>query len=64
MAGAKSGETVVFSYILFNSRQHRDEVNARVMKDPFMSSEQQKGQEMPFDMKRLAYGGFEVIVEA
>jgi uncharacterized protein YbaA (DUF1428 family) len=64
IAGAKPGETVVFSYILFNSRQHRDEVNAKVMKDPFMNSEQQKSQEMPFDMKRTAYGGFEVIVEA
>ena len=64
MVGAKPGETIVFSYILFNSRQHRDEVNAKVMKDPFMNSDQQKGQEMPFDMKRMAYGGFEVIVEA
>lgn len=64
MAGAKSGETVVFSYILFNSRQHRDEVNSKVMKDPFMTSPQQKDQEMPFDMKRMAYGGFNVIVEA
>jgi uncharacterized protein YbaA (DUF1428 family) len=63
MAGAKSGETVVFSYILFNSRQHRDEVNARVMQDPFMTSQQPEGQEMPFDMKRAAYGGFDVIVE-
>jgi uncharacterized protein YbaA (DUF1428 family) len=64
MAGAKPGETVVFSFILYNSRQHRDEVNAMVMKDPFMNPEKQKGQEMPFDMKRAAYGGFEVIVEA
>ncbi len=64
MAGAKSGETVVFSYILYNSRQHRDEVNAKVMKDPFMSAPEQKDQEMPFDLKRMAYGGFEVIVEA
>jgi len=37
MAGAKPGETTVFSYILFNSRQHRDEVNARVMKDSYMN---------------------------
>ena len=63
MAGTRTGETVVFSYILFNSRQHRDEVNAKVMKDPFMTS-QSPSQEMPFDMKRAAYGGFEVIVEA
>lgn len=63
MAGAKPGEIVVFSYILFNSRQHRDEVNAKVMKDPFMSTDEQKDQEMPFDLKRMAYGGFDVIVE-
>lgn len=63
MAGAKPGETVVFSYILFNSRQHRDEVNAKVMKDPFMTSPEQKDQQMPFDLKRMAYGGFKVIVE-
>jgi uncharacterized protein YbaA (DUF1428 family) len=64
MAGARPAETVVFSYILFNSRQHRDEVNAKVMKDPFMTSQPQTAQEMPFDMKRTAYGGFDVIVEA
>ncbi len=62
MAGAGTGETVVFSYILYNSRQHRDEVNARVMKDPAMN--QWQGKEMPFDMKRAAFGGFAVIVEA
>ncbi len=66
MAGAKPGETVVFSYILFNSRQHRDEVNAKVMKE--MEAEankpENKDKPMPFDMKRAAYGGFEVIVEA
>ena len=63
MAGTRTGETVVFSYILFNSRQHRDEVNAKVMADPIMTS-QSPSQEMPFDMKRMAYGGFSVIVEA
>jgi len=66
MAGAKAGETVVFSYILFKSRQHRDEVNTKVMKE--MEEEWQKTENkdkpMPFDMKRAAYGGFEVIVEA
>ncbi len=65
MAGTKPGETVVFSYIVFKSRQHRDEVNAKVMKE--MEAEWQKpenkGKPMPFDMKRAAYGGFEVIVE-
>ena len=66
MAGAKPGETIVFSYILFNSRQHRDEVNAKVMKK--MEAEwlkpENKDKPMPFDMKRTAYGGFEIIVEA
>jgi uncharacterized protein YbaA (DUF1428 family) len=66
MAGTKTGETVVFSYILFSSRQHRDEVNAKVMKE--MEAEankpENKDKPMPFDMKRAAYGGFEVIVEA
>ena len=66
IAGAKPGETVVFSYILFNSRQHRDEVNAKVMKEmeAEMNKPENKDKPMPFDMKRLAYGGFEVIVEA
>jgi uncharacterized protein YbaA (DUF1428 family) len=64
IAGAKPGEAVVFSYILYNSRQHRDKVNARVMKDPYMTAPQQKEKEMPFDLKRMAYGGFDVIVEA
>jgi len=66
ITSAKPGETVVFSYILFNSRQHRDEVNAKVMRE--MEAEWQKPENkdkpMPFDMKRTAYGGFEVIVEA
>ncbi len=66
IAGAKPGETVVFSYILFNSRQHRDEVNAKVMKEmeTEMNKSENKDKPMPFDMKRAAYGGFEVIVEA
>jgi uncharacterized protein YbaA (DUF1428 family) len=66
IAGARSGETVVFSYILFNSRQHRDEVNAKVMKEMAaqMNEPENKEKPMPFDMKRAAYGGFNVIVEA
>ena len=66
IAGAKLGETVVFSYILFNSRQHRDEVNAKVMKEmeAEMNKPENKDKLMPFDMKHVAYGGFEVIVEA
>jgi len=64
MVAAKSGEKVVFSFIVFKSRAHRDEVNAEVMKDPFMNDPDKKEKPMPFDMKRMAYGGFNVIVEA
>ena len=61
---AEPEETVVFSFIVFKSRAHRDEVNAKVMKDPFMNEPDQKDKPMPFDMKRMVYGGFKVIVEA
>jgi uncharacterized protein YbaA (DUF1428 family) len=64
IAGAKPGETVVFSFIVYKSRAHRDRVNALVMKDPAMGDPQYKDKPMPFDMKRMAYGGFEVIVES
>jgi uncharacterized protein YbaA (DUF1428 family) len=59
----KRGETVVFSYIVFKSRAHRDRVNARVMKDPAIQGDMQ-AKEMPFDMKRMVYGGFKVMVDA
>ena len=58
---AKAGETVVFSWIVYKSRAHRDRVNAQVMKDPRMNSMMGP---MPFDMKRMAVGGFKVIVGA
>ncbi|MGH7636406.1 MAG: DUF1428 domain-containing protein [Gemmatimonadaceae bacterium] len=61
MTKLKPRETVVFSYIVYKSRAHRDRVNARVMKDPAMSSADQS---MPFDMKRFAWAGFKVIVDA
>ena len=57
----KSGETVVFSYIVFKSRAHRDKVNAKVMKDPRIAKIAPK--KMPFDMKRMVYGGFKTIVD-
>jgi uncharacterized protein YbaA (DUF1428 family) len=59
----KPGETVVFSWIGFKSRAHRDRVNARVMKDPRLAK-MMDGQSMPFDVKRMLYGGFEVLVDA
>ena len=66
MAGVKPGETVVFSFIVFKSRAHRDEVNAKVMKEmeAEMNKPENKDKPMPFDMKRMAYGGFNVLVEA
>ena len=62
LAKAKTGETVVFSYIVYKSRAHRDKVNAKVMKDKRLGEGMPK--EMPFDMKRMAYGGFKTLVEA
>jgi uncharacterized protein YbaA (DUF1428 family) len=59
----KPSETVVFSWIVFKSRRHRDSVNAKVMKDPRMTKMMEKGP-MPFNVKRMAYGGFKVLVDA
>ena len=59
----KRGETVVFSYIVFKSRTHRDSVNAKVMKDPRLAA-MMDASSMPFDCKRMVYGGFKTIVEA
>lgn len=56
------GETVIFSYIVFKSREHRDEVNAKVMADPRIKS-LCNFDSMPFDCKRMAYGGFKTLVE-
>lgn len=61
LARVKKGETVIFSFIVYKSRKHRDSVNAKVMKDPAMNEPQITA--MPFDMKRMAYGGFKTIVE-
>jgi uncharacterized protein YbaA (DUF1428 family) len=59
----KRGETVFFSYIVYKSRKDRDRVNAKVMKDKRLAS-MMDPKEMPFDMKRMIYGGFKVLVEA
>ncbi|MGR9085991.1 MAG: DUF1428 domain-containing protein [Gammaproteobacteria bacterium] len=59
---AKDGETVVFSFIVFKSREHRDEVNAKVMADPRLK-DHCNPDTMPFECKRMAYGGFETLVE-
>jgi uncharacterized protein YbaA (DUF1428 family) len=59
----KRGETVVFSWIVYKSRADRDRVIAKVMKDPRTAS-MMDPKAMPFDPKRMAYGGFKVIVDA
>ncbi|HYG21576.1 MAG TPA: DUF1428 domain-containing protein [Verrucomicrobiae bacterium] len=62
IAKAKPGETIIFAYIVYKSRAHRDKVNAKVMKDPRIS-EMGEAKDMPFDCKRMTYGGFETLVE-
>jgi uncharacterized protein YbaA (DUF1428 family) len=59
----KPGEAVVFAYILFKSRAHRDRVNAKVMKDPRVAG-MGDPKDMPFEVKRMVYGGFKVLVDA
>ncbi len=58
----KRGEIVFFSWIVFKSRAHRDRVNARVMKDPRITK-MCDPKAMPFDAKRMIYGGFKVLVD-
>ncbi len=59
----KPGETVVFAYIVYKSRAHRDQVNAKVMKDPRISK-MCDPKNMPFDCARMIYGGFKTLVAA
>lgn len=63
MTGATSDENVWFSFIVFNSKEHRDEVNKKVMEEMSESFKDKSDFEMPVDMKRMAYGGFAVAVE-
>lgn len=63
MVGANENETVWFSFIIFESKAHRDEVNAKVMQEMGEQMEEYQNVPMPFDMKRMAYGGFQVEVE-
>jgi uncharacterized protein YbaA (DUF1428 family) len=60
-AGLKSGETVVFSWIVYRSRADRDRVNKEVMKDPRILKTMKEP--MPFDVKRMSMGGFRVVVD-
>ncbi len=63
-AKQKPSEVVIFSYITYKNRAHRDRVNAKVMSDPAMNDPKYKDKPMPFDMKRMAFAGFKVIVSA
>jgi uncharacterized protein YbaA (DUF1428 family) len=58
----KRGETVFFSYIVYKSRKDRDRVNSKVMKDPRIKEDMGDMKNMPFDAKRMIYGGFKVLV--
>lgn len=58
----REGETVIFSWIVYPSRAKRDEVNEKVMKDPRMADFMQPDK-LPFDGKRLIYGGFEMVLD-
>ncbi|MBX3497988.1 MAG: DUF1428 domain-containing protein [Alphaproteobacteria bacterium] len=60
LAKAKPGETVVFSWITYKSKAQRDRINKKVMNDPRLKMD---GSSMPFDMKRMSYGGFKVFVD-
>jgi len=63
MAKVKKGEEVWFSYIVYKSRAHRDTVNKKVMAYFDKKYPDKKDMPMPFDMKRMAYAGFRVMVE-
>lgn len=59
----KRGELAVFSWIVYKSRAHRDGVTAKVMKDPRLAKMMDSKTTMPFDIKRMVYGGFKVLVD-
>jgi uncharacterized protein YbaA (DUF1428 family) len=61
LAKLKPGETVAFSWIVYRSKAERDRINARVMKDPSMNDPEMM-KKMPFDVKRMAFGGFKTLV--
>ncbi len=59
LAKLKKGETVIFSWIVFKSKAHRDKVNAKVMTDPLMDIDMSQ---LPFDVNRMSVGGFKLLV--
>lgn len=60
VGGIKPSETIVFSWVTYKSRKHRDAVNKKVMSDERLECDPN---DMPFDMKRMSYGGFETLVK-
>ena len=63
LAKAGPNETVWFSFIVYESKKRRDEINAKVVEEMNKQAEENKDFPMPFDMRRMAVGGFEVKVE-
>lgn len=63
MTGAQEGDDVWFSFIVFESKEHRDEVNKKVMAEMDEAYAEQTDFVAPFEMSQMAYGGFEVVVE-
>lgn len=63
LANCKRTETVIFAFIIYKSKAHRDRVNAKVMKDMEKDKEKYKNADMPFEMQRMAFGGFSTITD-
>lgn len=61
--GASADENIWFSFIVFESKEHRDEVNQKVMEEMGENYDEQSGFTAPFDMQKMTYGGFQVAVE-
>ena len=64
MVKTSRNDRVIFAFVIYKSKAHRNKVNANVMKDPLMNDPKNKDKPMPFDMKRMAYGGFVTIVDS
>jgi uncharacterized protein YbaA (DUF1428 family) len=62
VSGASEDETVIFSWIIFESKEERDRINEKVMNDPRIKEMMESGAEPPFDYRRMAYGGFKTLV--
>lgn len=61
-AGTKPGETVIFAYVVFKSKAQRDRINAKIINDPRLAG--MDPARMPFDCKRIVFGGFKLLVDA